>query len=407
MQLFSVSKKNERSGFSLRRVWCLRFGIEQFLDPERQYAQQLTELGLHAGLHRVGIASAAPLTSALVALRSRKEHGHSDTMQFTFRNPVRSTTPQMAVPGARSIIVGARSYFADVALQHLPNDSDNPSENTVLGDVARYAWSDHYRPLRDALRVVVKKLRKDGHRAVLFADDNSVVDREVAYRAGLGWYGKNANLLLSGTGSWFVLGSIITTAVLPPGEPVADGCGSCRRCIDACPTGAIVEPGVIDARRCLAWVMQKPGVVPLEFRQAIGSRIYGCDDCQDACPPTMRLAQREPLASDAQMSVDVITLLSMTDSEIENNYGRWYIHNREVRWVRRNALIVLGNCASLSNALAHTTVIRYLSDSDPYLRAHATWAAARLSLGHYLNHSDPDSLVQNELARLPEPRRQH
>ena len=157
--------------------------------------------------------------------------------------------------------------------------------------VGRYAWVDHYAPLRAGLREIALRLRRCGHRAVAFADDNSIVDREVAYLGGLGWFGKNANILIPGAGSYFVLGSIITTADYPVSKPVADGCGTCRRCIDVCPTGAIVAPGVVDANRCLAWLVQQPGTFPVEYREALGDRIYGCDDCQEVCPPSVRLGR--------------------------------------------------------------------------------------------------------------------
>ena len=156
--------------------------------------------------------------------------------------------------------------------------------------VGRYAWIDHYAPLRAGLRAVAKSIRRADERAVAFADDNSMVDRAIAHRAGLGWFGKNANLLLPGVGSWFVLGSIVTTAAYEPtAAAVADGCGTCTRCIDGCPTGAIIAPGMIDAGRCLSWILQKPGTIPLEWREPIGDRIYGCDDCQDVCPISVRL----------------------------------------------------------------------------------------------------------------------
>src|SRR5438105_6711215 len=140
---------------------------------------------------------------------------------------------------------------------------------------------------------MARRLEVDGWRARVLADDNALVDREAARRAGLGWYGKNANVLLPGAGSWFVLGSVVTDAPLPPADhEVPDGCGSCTRCLDGCPTGAIVAPGVVDARRCLAWLVQQPGSFPVELRAALGDRIYGCDDCQEVCPPNHR-AERD------------------------------------------------------------------------------------------------------------------
>ncbi len=181
-------------------------------------------------------------------------------MGFTYRDPDRSTDPTRAVAGARSVIVAARPYLTD-ADPVRPTPAAGP-----YARVGRYAWVDHYAPLRSALRDVCRRIRRADHRAVAFADDNSIVDRAVAHRAGLGWYGKNANLLLPGAGSWYVLGSIVTTATYEPAtEPVADGCGTCRRCIDDCPTGAIVAPGVIDARRCLSWILQKPGTIAEEY----------------------------------------------------------------------------------------------------------------------------------------------
>src|SRR5206468_10088510 len=133
------------------------------------------------------------------------------------------------------------------------------------GRVAAYAAQDAYGPLRAGLGAIAARLHEVGWQARVLVDDNALVDREAAYRAGLGWYGKNANVLLPGAGSWFVLGSVVTDAPLPAADhEVPDGCGSCTRCIDACPTGAIVAPGVVDARRCLAWLVPARGPFPGE-----------------------------------------------------------------------------------------------------------------------------------------------
>ena len=325
-----------------------------------------------AGADRVGVTSAAPLTRAKAALEARVAAGFADDMQFTFRNPDRSTTPTMSVPGARSIIVAARSYWSDG--QH-----DAATGDRIDARVARYAWRDHYEPLRDALRVAARRLKRDGHRATVFADDNSVVDREVAWRAGLGWYGKNANLLLEGLGSWFVLGCVVTTAELEVTErEVPDGCGSCRRCIDACPTGAIVAPGVVDARKCLAWLIQKPGTFDPAHRAALGTRIYGCDDCQEVCPPSRRGAidRSHP---DERATVDALELLTVRDDAVLGLVGSWYVADRNPRWVRRNALIVLGNSGVVNDDVV-SVLARYLHGDDPLLREHAQWAARRLGI---------------------------
>ncbi len=293
-------------------------------------------------------------------------------MQFTYKNPDRSTDPARAVKGARSIVVGARNYLlAEPARPGVPS-----------ARVARYAWADHYEPLRTALRAVARRLRADGYRAVVFADDNSVVDREVAWLAGIGWFGKNANLLLPGRGSWYVLGCVITDAALPTTEqPVRDGCGRCTRCLDECPTGAIIAPGVVDANRCLAWLVQRPGTFPTEYREALGDRLYGCDDCQEVCPPNLRhgAPRRELAGIDAVIAwVPVVELLALDDEEVIARHGSWYLHNREVRWLRRNALVVLGNVGDGHDPHVVATLVRYLGDPDPMLREHAEWAASRL-----------------------------
>jgi epoxyqueuosine reductase len=356
-------------------------------------------VGISAGLDRIGVAPATVLHRALDALHTRRDAGLHDGMQFTYRNPERSTDPGAAVAGARSVIVGARSYAMATGDAAEPTDpGETPERPGPAARVARYAWTDHYAPLREALRTVARQLRADGHRAVAFADDNSIVDREVAWAAGLGWFGKNANLLLPGGGSYFVLGCVITTAELPPSAaPAPDGCGSCTACIGACPTGAIVAPGTIDARRCLAWVLQKPGIIPPELRIAIGDRLYGCDDCQEACPPTVRLEVRHRRAGPAEPLVPVLGLLRADDETLLAAHGRWYLADRDPRWWRRNALVVLGNVGDPDDPDVVAELRRHLCHQDPMLRAHAVWAAARLGVFDLLPATDGDPDVQAEI----------
>lgn len=343
------------------------------------YVDELRDLTLPFGVTHTGVTSAAVLDRARTAIRKRVASGCADTMQFTFRNPERSTDPAAAVPGARAVFVAARPYLlAD-------DDADDqapPQPGSVPGRIARYAQVDHYDILRTALWAVTRRLRNDGWRAVPFADDNSIVDREVAHRAGLGWFGKNANLLVSGAGSWFVLGCVVTTAPLEPAaDVVADGCGPCTRCIDGCPTGAIVAPGVVDARRCLAWVLQRPGPIPDEFRVAIGDRIYGCDDCQEVCPPTVHLGGRHRVAHEggARRTVDALELLRLDDEALLGAWGRWYLADRDPRWVRRNALVVVGNTGRADDPAVREALDRSAHGDDPLLREHAQWALAQIA----------------------------
>jgi len=326
-------------------------------------AAELKALGRREGLDAVGIAPADQFDGTRQHLLERRAAGLHGGMNFTYRNPDRSTDPGRAVAGARSIVVGARRYPA-------------PRRSTSGARVAAYASDDHYRALRQSLDAIATRLRAEGWTARVLVDDNALVDREAAYRAGLGWYGKNANILLPGQGSWFVLGSVVTNAPLDVDDaPVADGCGTCRRCIDGCPTGAIVAPGVVDARRCLAWLLQAQGDFPVEHRAALGDRIYGCDECQEVCPPNRRGARPDGEAE----GVDVLDLLRASDEALLERFGRWYIAGREPRYLRRNALVVLGNTASPDDDAASTTIERYRHDPDPMLRSHADWAAARVA----------------------------
>lgn len=354
------------------------------------YVAQLARLTEAFGITHTGVASAAVLTRAREAIDHRLSNDLTDGMQFTFRNPARSTDPSRAVAGARSLFVAARPY--------LLAEPDRPTE--MSGRIARYAWVDHYAPLREALWVVATRLRTDGFAAVPFVDDNSIVDREVAYQAGIGWFGKNANLLIPGAGSWFVLGCVVTTAALPINEVVVqDGCGACRKCLDACPTGAILEAGVIDAGRCLAWVLQKPGLIQRDLRVAIGDRLYGCDDCQDACPPTVRFGHRTPAppVESVKAWLPILELLTASDIEVIERWGRWYLADRDPRWIRRNALVVLGNIGDPRDAALQQALRDYLAHDDSMLRVHAVWAARQLGLDHLMPASDPHPDVQLEL----------
>jgi epoxyqueuosine reductase len=409
-----------------------------------ELALEVRALGLAHGLDAIGIASAEPLLRARAALEERKAAGLHAGMDFTYRRPVRSTTPSGLVEGAAAIVVGARRH------ESIP--PPRPDPRGPYGAVARYAWTDNYGLLKAALGMVAAHVRRNGYRARVLADDNGLVDREVAHRAGLGWFGKNANLLRPGAGSWFVLGSVVTSAPLPVNEsPVADRCGACRRCIDGCPTAAIVAPGVIDAGRCLAWLVQAPGTFPRAHREALGARIYGCDDCQEVCPPNQRAdaarararpvharsaqdgpaqdgpAQDEPAlagpASDdpdaphdraadryapddpgrIEAWVSLLDLLEADDETLLARHGRWYIAGRDPRWLRRNALIAVGNVADPADPDVAGALVRYLGDRDPMLRAHAVWACRRLGRDDLLDAlagaDEPE--VAEELAAPP------
>ncbi len=356
--------------------------------------EQLRRLGLDAGLCAVGIVSAEPFAAVRATIEERRDRGLHDRMQFTYRNPARSTDPSRTLPGATALVVGAHDYQREAP----PKPIGEP-----LGRVAAYSWEDHYRCLREALEPIAVRLREDGHRAVVLADQNHLVDRAAAHRAGIGWWGKSSNILVPGVGSLVVLGSVLTDAPLdiPHITPVDDGCQSCTKCITACPTDAIIAPGVIDARRCLAWLVQAEGSFPVKYREAMGDRIYGCDDCQDACPPN-QIRRRRPSAAGADQAwVSVLDMLAADDDSLIDRFGRWYIPRRNPLYLRRNALLVLANTADPDDQRVAEALERSLAHPEPMIRSHAVWAARRLGLHHLLAPvaHDPSAEVQVELVR--------
>lgn len=340
----------------------------------RELLDRVVDAGEAAGLAAVGTTSVGSWTATRARLEEHREAGRGGGMAFTLRNPARATEAQRLLRHAGTVVVGAWSYAQEVG--------EEPSG--PRGRVARYATADHYGRLEAALGEVAAVLRDAGHRAAVYTDDNGLVDREAAWRAGIGWYGRNANLLVPGVGSYVVLGAVVTDAALPRARPpVADGCGSCTRCIPACPTGAIVAPGVIDARRCLAWVVQSPDPIPLELREAIGDRVYGCDDCQEVCPPNRRTERR--LASGGALAVesdpgpwvDPVAWLDLDDDALLDAAGRWYVAGRDPSLVRRTLLVVLGNGPATPESVA--AVRRHLGHRHPQVAEHAAWAAEQLA----------------------------
>jgi epoxyqueuosine reductase len=365
-------------------------------DDASALSKLLIDLGLRSGLASVGITSADVFSETRRHLVDRKARGLHGGMQFTYRNPERSTDPGRIVPLARSLVVGAWSY------RRLDSDSDSDSDSgpgpgsehdpptRPKGQVARYARHDYYADLRGALGVIADRLRAEGARATVVCDDNALVDRAAAHRAGLGWFGKNSMMLLPGQGSWFVLGTVVTDAqlsVTTPESPTphGDGCGSCSRCLRACPTGALSSPGVLDANRCLAWLVQAEGSFPEEHRQSLGGRIYGCDECQEVCPIN-RIADRTqpppPARAEEADGVDLLDLLAASDEDLLDAHGRWYIPGRDPRYLRRNALVALGNVGDGDDSDTERALRHWTQVGDPMLAEHARWAAGQLGHEH-------------------------
>ena len=224
------------------------------------------------------------------------------------------------------------------------------------GRLPRYTWWDAYSALRERLDELGRRL---GGAYRVFVDANQHVDREAAVRSGVGFYGKNTMLITRRFGSWVVLGTLVTTAELEATPPLDAGCGSCTLCIDACPTDALAEAGVLDATRCLSYWTQSADPFPEEYREALGDRVYGCDICQDVCPWNRGVEKRragQPPPPGAEPHVSLVDWLEADDEELASRYDRLFVPHNDPRYLRRNALVALENI----------------------LREHAEWALAQV-----------------------------
>ena len=321
-------------------------------------------LGHTLGLDRVGVCGVEPFDDVRDTLESRRDTGLSDRLGFTFTEPARSTDIRSSFAWANRLVVGAMSY--------LPEAGHPGGMVAGSGRIARFSTADHYAPLITALEAIAASLVEQGHRAEVLVDDNRLVDRAVAVRAGIGWWGKNTMVLTHQFGPWILLGSVVTSATVEPTPADERSCGSCEACLPACPTGALIAPGVLDARRCIAALLQQRGSLPLELREAIGDRIYGCDDCLDACPPGIRLRDA---SSSVRGRTDLGTLLELDDEQLDRLFDRFYVPGRKMRFLRRNMLVALGNTGG---AGAISVLSSFARSDDQLLAEHAIWALGRI-----------------------------
>jgi epoxyqueuosine reductase len=325
---------------------------------------ELSRLAVQLGLDAVGAAPAEPYEETERHIRERRARGLFARMRFTMAQPEVSCHPESLLPGARSVVSAALSYYAD-----------GPDAQPGEGRLPRYTWSDRYAELRKKLGQLGERM---GGEYRVLVDENQHVDREGASRAGVGFYGKNTLLITRRHGSWVVLGTVVTTAEIERSAPLDLDCGSCTRCIDACPTGALDDPGVLDSTKCLSYWSQAPGAVPAEYREEMGSYVYGCDICQDVCPWNRGTEKRRAgagLPEDAEPVVSLVDWLEAADDDLRTRYDRLYFPRNDPRYLRRNALIAAGNSGEVALVPA---VEHWRESDDDLLREHAEWALERL-----------------------------
>jgi epoxyqueuosine reductase len=325
---------------------------------------ELEQLARELAIDVVGAAPAEPYAETEEHIRERRTRGLFADMRFTMARPEVSCHPEKLLPNARTVVSAALCYYGDEP-DRLPGD----------GRLPRYTWFDAYSELREKLDALGRRLGGDYR---VLVDENDHVDREGAVRAGVGFYGKNTMLITRRHGSWVVLGTLVTEAEIERSEPLALDCGSCRLCIDACPTGALDEPGTLDSTRCLSYWSQAPGSIPEEYRAELGAQVYGCDICQDVCPWNRGIEKRREGRSPpegAEPHVSLVEWLEAGDEELRTRYERLYFPRKDPRYLRRNALVAAGNVA---RGELRSAVEAHAADGDPLLREHAEWALSHL-----------------------------
>jgi epoxyqueuosine reductase len=331
-------------------------------------AAELERLAEELGIDAIGASPAEPYADTERHIAERKARGLFADLKFTMARPEVSCHPESLLEGARTVVSAALCYYAE-ATEPVPGE----------GRLPRYTWTDAYAELRERLDKLGRRL---GGEYRVLVDANQHVDREAAARSGVGFYGKNTLLITRRHGSWVVLGTLVTTAELEPTPPLGLDCGSCRLCIDACPTHALDEPGVLDTNRCLSYWTQSRHSIPQDVRIALEDRVYGCDICQDVCPWNRGVEKRragDPAPENAEPNVSLVEWLEAEDADLRVRYERLFVPRNDPRYLRRNALIALGN----SGTTEHRELLSAYADSeDELLREQAEWALARLDGRH-------------------------
>jgi len=329
------------------------------------------EAALECGAHAVRIARAEPDAETRARMRDAFERGDLATWAYDDAYAGAASDPATLLPGARSVVCIAVPYATAA-----------PAERTGHGRVSSYAWSrDYHRRMQELLRALAGQIDALAGDVVtrVACDTAPLAERAFAARAGLGWIGKHTSLIVPGLGSAVFLGEIVTTLELEPDPPLRTSCGACTRCVDVCPTGALRGDRTIDATRCISDATQRRDAIPRALRPLIGRWVWGCDLCNDACPPSIRAGRRggetfAPLDDDLA-TPDLQALLRLR--------GRAFARVRETAmgWrgavvLRRNAAVALGNGLDRADvpALAHALV----TDPSPLVRGHVAWALGRI-----------------------------
>jgi len=333
----------------------------------------LRRVAREAGATAVAVADATRSTETFERLAASFGRGDLQTWGYDAAYAARASDPAALLPGARSVVCVAVSYATRAPQRRPP----------LHGRVSNYAWSaDYHVRVRAILERIAREIddAAGGAATRIVCDTAPLAERAFAARAGLGWIGKHTNLIAPALGSFVFLGEIVTTLALPPDAPLRKTCGTCARCVTACPTGALRGDYTIDATRCISDLTQRTDGIPRALRVALGDWVWGCDLCQTACPPTQRAravagAEFAPLDDDGA-APSLVGLLALRSGVYKRRYRATAMGWRGAAVLRRNAAVALGN--ALDRASVPALAVALASDPHPMVRGHAAWALGRI-----------------------------
>ncbi len=353
-----------------------------------QLKAQLISFARQIGFDSCRIATCDMPTHASEFREWLREGAHGE-MNYMQRGEEKRCDPQKVLSGAKSIVVLALNYFQGEGNRRSPASAKlrRGRQTAATGTIARYAWGDDYHDVIEAkLDKIDQFLRGFGGQQKCYVDTGPILERDHAAQAGIGWHGKNTMLIDERLGTWFFLAEILTTLELLADQPVEDRCGTCERCIKACPTGAITAPHRLDARRCISYLtIELKGSIPLELRPLIGDRIFGCDDCLDVCPWNRFAQVSHETAFSARESTTGMSLreyLRLSDVEFRQLFRNSPIKRIKHRGFLRNVCVALGNAGDVSDLPA---LKRAAADPEPLIAEHAAWAIEQIGARHGIN----------------------
>jgi epoxyqueuosine reductase len=329
-------------------------------------AAHVKEAGRRLGFDLVAVGPAGPPDHA-AAFEGWLDAGHAGTMAYLERGRDKRVEPGRVLPGVRSVVACALGYFQGTS----PGDPPG---------VARYAWGEDYHAVMEPRLQALANTIVDaapGTVARAYVDTGPLLERDLAARAGLGWIGKNTMLLHPDLGSFFFIGTVLATAELEPDASLPDRCGSCTRCLDACPTGAFVDPYVLDSRRCIAYLtIEHRGPIPAELRPGVGAWTFGCDVCQDVCPWNRRAPVTGEAAFGPRRHPPLADLLVLDEVAYLGGLRGSPLKRARREGLARNAAVALGNRGAAGDVPA---LAEALGHPAPTVRGHAAWALGRIS----------------------------